>query len=127
MKGGGADKVHRTIYSEYDASNASTSSSSVCFMQFQHQVMFNFCHLHPDSMPADEGRQYELLKHLLYDDEKEVIFCYVPKGEVAPFHIPILHHCGIPCSLFEFSVSIVTYFTNVVSSQCNPGPHCNVT
>ena len=89
-------------------------------MQFQQQVMFNFCHLHPDSMPADEGRQYELLKHLLYDDEKEVIFCYVPKGELAPFHMLMLHHCVIvirnkPSSLFMFSVSIVPYFTIVVS------------
>ena len=24
--------------------------------------------------------EFELNKHLLYDDEKEIIFCYVPKG-----------------------------------------------
>ena len=89
-------------------------------MQFQQQVMFNFCHLHPDSMPADEGRQYELLKHLLYDDEKEVIFCYVPKGELASFYILMLDHCVIvirnkPSSVFVFSVSIVIYFTIVVT------------
>ena len=56
---------------------------SVLFMQFQKQAMFEFCKQHPEGMPVDELRQYELLRHLLYDDEKEVIFCYVPKGELS--------------------------------------------
>lgn len=59
-----------------------TAATSVLFVQFQKEAMFEFCHQHPEEMPADEARQYELLKHLLYDDEQEVIFCYVPKGEL---------------------------------------------
>ena len=52
--------------------------------QFQKAAMVEFCQQHPEtgSMPADEVRQYDLFKHLLYDDEKEVIFCYVPKGRL---------------------------------------------
>lgn len=45
--------------------------------------MKQFCSLHPgarNDTPIQE--EEDLFRHLLYDDSKEIIFCYVPKGRL---------------------------------------------
>ena len=54
--------------------------------QFQRKVMRQFCSLHStgrNDTPTQEGEEEDLFRHLLYDDSKEIIFCYVPKGNLS--------------------------------------------
>ena len=46
--------------------------------------MKQFCSLHPpvrNDTPTQEEEE-DVFRHLLYDDNKEIIFCYVPKGSL---------------------------------------------
>ena len=42
-----------------------------------------FCSKHPDlrEAPRKEWLRKDMFKHLLYNDDKKILFCYVPKGE----------------------------------------------
>ena len=44
--------------------------------------MAQFCiqHNHSPELPQDNYTQQELYHHLLYDDSKRIVFCYVPKS-----------------------------------------------
>ena len=53
-----------------------------CFVsQFQQTRVTRFCELFnmPTTLPTDKEKLKELFWHLLYDDSKRMVFCYVPK------------------------------------------------
>ena len=54
-----------------------------CPSQFQQAQMKSFCDRFPDLYlsPTKDWLRKDMFKHLLYNDEKKIIFCYVPKGE----------------------------------------------
>ncbi len=52
-------------------------------MQFQQDQVDLFCqhHTHPPStLPLEDIELDSLFKHLLYDDSRKMVFCYVPKN-----------------------------------------------
>lgn len=53
------------------------------YTQFQHDQVDLFCrqHTHPSStLPLEDAELDNLFQHLLYDDTRKMVFCYVPKN-----------------------------------------------
>ena len=50
--------------------------------QFQQEQVNRFCHRHymSSQLPSSPEELSHLFSHLLYDDSKKVVFCYVPKN-----------------------------------------------
>lgn len=42
--------------------------------------MRNICDKHSSALPSDPEALSVLFSHLLYDDSKKIVFCYVPKN-----------------------------------------------
>ena len=51
-------------------------------VQFQREQMKQYCSRYPQlkALPSSDHIRDYTYKHLLYDDNKKIIFCYIPKG-----------------------------------------------
>lgn len=54
----------------------------ILLLQFQQARIEKFCHRNrmPNTLPQDISKLNATLRHLLYDDSRQLIFCYVPKN-----------------------------------------------
>lgn len=50
------------------------------FCQFQQHQMKKFCQVDKAHLPSSPESLTTLFTHLLYDDSKRIVFCYVPKN-----------------------------------------------
>ena len=65
------------------ASEADSTGVCVC-VQYQKLAMKRFCADHPSrgaKPPKGTRQNQDLYKHLLYNDETKIIFCYIPKSK----------------------------------------------
>ncbi len=75
-------KLEEATRDSGNISKISLNADIVSRGHFQKEQILRFCRSHDVSplLPVNPFELKEVLKHLLYDDSKKVVFCYVPKN-----------------------------------------------